>query len=111
MLRARGGTAAGTQPTSERRSRDHVSKTGCCRSDSLHPGLDHRMFHGTRRSKSSQEESAPQQRYEIIATAKAPGPWDKVKGFISYEVVNPQCTPEDKFVGVHAMPTDVGLEI
>src|SRR5690348_17229322 len=53
----------------------------------------------------------PAQRYEVIATAKAPGPWDKVKGYISYEVVSPKCTPEDKFLGVHAMPTDVGLEI
>lgn len=53
----------------------------------------------------------PVQRYEVIATAKAPGPWDKVKGYISYEVVSPKCTPEDKFLGVHAMPTDVGLEI
>jgi hypothetical protein len=53
----------------------------------------------------------PVQRYEVIATAKAPGPWDKVQGYISYEVVNPKCTPEDKFLGVHAMPKDVGLEV
>ena len=51
------------------------------------------------------------QRYEISATAPAPGPWEKVKGYISYEVVNPKCTPEDKFLGVHAMPQDVGVDI
>ena len=53
----------------------------------------------------------PVQRYEVIATTNAPGPWDKVKGYISYEVVNPKCTPEDKFLGVHAMPADVGIEV
>ena len=53
----------------------------------------------------------PVQRYEVIATAKSPGPWDKVKGYISYEVVNPKCTPEDKFLGVHELPTGVSLDI
>jgi hypothetical protein len=53
----------------------------------------------------------PVQRYEIIATAEAPGPWDSVKGYLTYEVVNPACTPENKFLGVHIMPQEVGLDI
>jgi hypothetical protein len=53
----------------------------------------------------------PVQRYEIIATAQAPGPWDSVKGYLTYEVVNAECTPENKFLGVHIMPRDVGLDI
>lgn len=53
----------------------------------------------------------PVKRYEVIATAEAPGPWDSVKGYISYEVVNPACTPEDKFLGVHKLPQDVGHDI
>ncbi|WP_426701821.1 hypothetical protein ACPPVV_02045 [Rhodanobacter sp. Col0626] len=53
----------------------------------------------------------PVKRYEVIATADAPGPWDSVKGYISYDVINPACTPEDKFLGVHEMPQDVGQDI
>ncbi|THD06965.1 hypothetical protein [Rhodanobacter lindaniclasticus] len=53
----------------------------------------------------------PVQRYEIIAIAEAPGPWDSVKGYLTYEVVNPACTPENKFLGVHIMPREVGLHI
>jgi hypothetical protein len=53
----------------------------------------------------------PVQRYEIIATAEAPGSWDSVKGYLTYEVVNPECTPENKFLGVHIMPREVGLDI
>jgi hypothetical protein len=53
----------------------------------------------------------PVQRYEIIATAEAPGPWDSVKGYISYDVVNQECTRENKFLGVHILPRDVGLDI
>ena len=53
----------------------------------------------------------PVKRYELTATAEAPGPWDKVDGLISYEVVNPGCTPEDKFLGVHAMPQSVDVNI
>jgi hypothetical protein len=52
----------------------------------------------------------PVQRYEIIATAKAPGPWDTVQGYLEYQVTNQSCTPEDKFLGVHAMPQLVGHE-
>lgn len=53
----------------------------------------------------------PDRRYEVIATSDAPGTWDSVKGYISYEVVNPACTPEDKFLGVHKTPRDVGLDL
>lgn len=53
----------------------------------------------------------PVKRYELTATAEAPGPWDKVDGLISYEVVNPGCTPEDKFLGVHDMPQNVDVNI
>ncbi|MGB3268479.1 MAG: hypothetical protein WBA65_00835 [Rhodanobacter sp.] len=53
----------------------------------------------------------PVQRYEIIATAQAPGPWDSVKGYLTYEVVNAECTPENKFLGVHVLPREVGLDI
>lgn len=53
----------------------------------------------------------PVQRYEIIATAEAPGPWDSVKGYLTYDVINQECTPENKFLGVHIMPRDVGLDI
>ncbi|OOG44968.1 hypothetical protein B0E52_06570 [Rhodanobacter sp. C06] len=53
----------------------------------------------------------PVKRYEVTATAEAPGPWDQVKGYISYEVVNPKCTPENKFLGVHIKPTGVGVNI
>lgn len=49
----------------------------------------------------------PIKRYEIIATADAPGPWDSVSGYLHYEVVNKGCTPEDKFLGVHIMPEGV----
>lgn len=53
----------------------------------------------------------PIRRYEVTATSDAPGEWDSVKGYISYEVVNPACTPEDKFLGVHKMPQDVAHDV
>ncbi|GAA0257660.1 hypothetical protein GCM10009126_23590 [Rhodanobacter caeni] len=53
----------------------------------------------------------PVKRYEITATADSPGPWDSIKGYISYEVVNKECTPENEFLGVHIMPRSVGLDI
>ncbi|WP_225563045.1 hypothetical protein [Rhodanobacter sp. DHG33] len=37
--------------------------------------------------------SHPIKRYEITATTDAPGPWDSVKGYIAYEVTNPECVP------------------
>lgn len=67
------------------------------------------MTHGD--PKNPKQKPHPVQRYEVIATAEAPGPWDAVKGYISYEVVNAACTPEDKFLGVHRMPQGVGHDI
>ena len=52
----------------------------------------------------------PVRRYEVIVTADAPGPWDSVKGYLEYQVANPECTPEDKFLGVHAKPRIVGQD-
>ncbi len=52
--------------------------------------------------------SHPVKRYEVIATADAPWPWDSVKGYLEYKVSNQECTPEDKFLGVHVMPPMVG---
>lgn len=49
----------------------------------------------------------PVKRYEVVATADAPGPWDAVSGYLHYEVVNRKCTPEDSFSGVHVMPEGV----
>jgi len=51
----------------------------------------------------------PVRRYEVTAVADAPGAWDSVKGYASYEVVNIECTPENKFVGVHMKPKDVSV--
>lgn len=67
------------------------------------------MAHGD--PKHPKKNPHPVQRYEVIATADAPGPWDSVHGYISYEVVNPDCTPKDKFLGVNELPQDVGVDI
>jgi hypothetical protein len=67
------------------------------------------MTHGD--PKNPKKNPHPVKRYEVTATADAPGPWDSVKGYIGYDVINPECTPEDKFLGVHAMPQDVGQDI
>ncbi len=53
----------------------------------------------------------PVQRYEVTATTDAPGPWDSVSGYIGFDVVTPECTPENKFLGVHILPKDVGVDI
>lgn len=52
----------------------------------------------------------PVQRYEVIVTADAPGPWDKVSGTAFFEVTNVECTPENKFLGVHIKPQDVPID-
>lgn len=64
------------------------------------------MPHGD--PKNPKKNPHPVQRYELTATADAPGEWDSVKGYISYEVINYKCTPEDKFLGVHALPKGAG---
>ncbi|WP_152640613.1 hypothetical protein [Xanthomonas sp. MUS 060] len=52
----------------------------------------------------------PLKRYEVIATADAPGPWDKVIGRVFYDVINKECTPENNFLGVHITPKDVAID-
>ena len=49
--------------------------------------------------------------YEITATTDAPGPWDSVSAYIGYDVVTPSCSPENKLLGVHELPTDLGRTI
>lgn len=46
----------------------------------------------------------PVKRYEITATADAPGPWDSVKGYIVYEVSNRECVPRGSFTGGQNIP-------
>ena len=48
----------------------------------------------------------PVQRYEVIATAKAPGqgPWEKVQGYVSFKVTNVDCVPQDSFTGARNVP-------
>jgi len=66
------------------------------------------MSHGD--PKNPKHNPHPVKRYEVIATADAPGPWDSVKGYLEYKVSNQECTPEDKFLGVHVMPPIVGQD-
>ena len=66
------------------------------------------MAHGD--PKHPKKNPHPVQRYEVIATADAPGPWDKVSGTVFFDVVNLACTPKDKFLGVHAKPQDVAID-
>jgi hypothetical protein len=67
------------------------------------------MTHGD--PKNPKKNPHPVKRYEVTAAADAPGPWDSVKGYISYDVINPACTPKDEFLGVHELPQDVGQDI
>lgn len=67
------------------------------------------MTHGD--PKNPKKNPHPVKRYEVTATAQSPGPWDSVKSYIGYDVINPECTPEDKFLGVHELPQDVGQDI
>lgn len=46
----------------------------------------------------------PVKRYEVTATADAPGPWDSVKGYIVYEVSNRECVPRGSFTGGQNIP-------
>lgn len=49
----------------------------------------------------------PRQRYELIVTVDAPGPWDKASASAAYEVSNVECTPKNTFEGVHKVPNTV----
>lgn len=46
----------------------------------------------------------PVKRYEVTATADAPGAWDSVKGYIAYEVSNLECVPRGSFTGGQNVP-------
>jgi hypothetical protein len=67
------------------------------------------MNHGD--PKNPKKNPHPVKRYEVIATSDAPGPWDSVKGSLRYEVTNPECTPENSYVGVHNVPRAVLQDI
>ncbi|WP_200893878.1 hypothetical protein [Xanthomonas sp. GPE 39] len=52
----------------------------------------------------------PVKRYEVIATSHAPGPWDSIKAYIGYDVINENCVPMMPFVGVRQVP-GTGLDV
>ncbi|PPU91747.1 hypothetical protein XalbCFBP2523_13665 [Xanthomonas albilineans] len=52
----------------------------------------------------------PVRRYEVIATSHAPGPWDTIKAYIGYDVINEKCVPMMPFVGVQQVP-GTGLDV
>ncbi|WP_430523493.1 hypothetical protein, partial [Xanthomonas albilineans] len=52
----------------------------------------------------------PVRRYEVIATSHAPGPWDTIKAYIGYDVINEKCVPMMPFVGVRQTP-NTGLDV
>ncbi|MBD8873468.1 hypothetical protein [Rhodanobacter sp. DHB23] len=46
----------------------------------------------------------PVKRYEVIATADAPGPWDSVSGTVFFDIVNVDCVPQGSFTGGRNIP-------
>jgi hypothetical protein len=46
----------------------------------------------------------PVQRYELTATVDAPGPFDSVTGYVSYDVTNVECVPKDAWEGARNVP-------
>jgi hypothetical protein len=66
------------------------------------------MTHGD--PKNPKKNPHPVKRYEVIATADAPGPWDSVKGYIGYDVINKDCVPRDSFTGGQDVP-NIGVDI
>jgi hypothetical protein len=52
----------------------------------------------------------PVKRYEVIATSHAPGPWDSIKAYIGYDVINTKCVPMIPFIGEQHLP-NTGLEV
>ncbi|MCC8446819.1 hypothetical protein [Xanthomonas translucens] len=52
----------------------------------------------------------PVKRYEVIATSHAPGPWDSIKAYIGYDVINAKCVPMIPFIGEQHMP-NTGLDV
>ncbi|WP_333680350.1 hypothetical protein [Dyella sp.] len=52
----------------------------------------------------------PKMRYEITLMIKdAPGPFESVKGYMLYKVVNEQCSPFEEFAGIYRPPPDQDL--
>jgi hypothetical protein len=47
----------------------------------------------------------PVQRYELTATVDAPGPFDSVTGYVSYDVTNVECVPKDAWEGARNVPS------
>lgn len=60
------------------------------------------MNHGD--PKNPKKNPHPVKRYEVIATAEAPGPWDSVKGMVFFDVANVDCVPRDSFTGGQNVP-------
>ncbi|CTP89502.1 hypothetical protein XTPLMG728_2251 [Xanthomonas translucens pv. poae] len=52
----------------------------------------------------------PVKRYEVIATSHAPGPWDSIKAYIGYDVINAKCVPMIPLIGEQHMP-NTGLDV
>lgn len=46
----------------------------------------------------------PQQKYEVIVTSDAPGPWGSVEGFVGYTVTNQNCVPLTPIEGARIVP-------
>jgi hypothetical protein len=68
------------------------------------------LMHGD--PKDPKKNPHPVKRYEVTAIANAPGPWDTVKGYVSFQVANVQCVPQDSFTGARNIPnTDFDFEM
>ena len=67
------------------------------------------MTHGD--PKNPNKNPHPVKRYEVVATADAPGAWDTVQGSVRYEVVNLECIPKSQFVGTHSAPEAIWKDI
>jgi hypothetical protein len=65
------------------------------------------MSHGD--PKNPQKNLHPVKRYEVTATADAPGPWDSVRGAVFFDVINKECVPKDSFTGGQNVP-NIGYE-
>jgi hypothetical protein len=46
----------------------------------------------------------PRQKYEVIVTSAAPGPWDSVQGYVGYTVTNVKCVPQLPLEGAREVP-------
>ena len=60
------------------------------------------MTHGD--PKNPKKNPHPVKRYEVTATADAPGPWDAVSGTVFFDVINKECVPRDSFTGGQNVP-------